>query len=103
MSPNCNPYSKQPGFGFRFLRAKTALEKFGRDCLARPYCRSFDNCFEMNDGRAVVWALMNAAIKAEAAGDPSLAQGIRNMGRAVWPEWLSIYEESNSSQPCLDI
>ena len=58
-----NPYLKQKGFGFRYLRAKSALERFGRDYLKRPYCRSFDNCFEMNDGDAVVWALMNTAIQ----------------------------------------
>lgn len=91
MSPPRNPYPKQDGFGFRYLRAKIALEKFGRDCFARPYCRSFDDCFEMHDGSAVVWALMHTAIRNAAAGDEFLKRGIENMGTNVWQDWLQVY------------
>lgn len=94
MTKPTNPYPKHDGFGFRYLRAKAALEKFGRDSFAQPYCRSFDTCFEMCDGDAVVWALMDRAIRNAAAGDPALAQGIRNLGARVWPQWLRVYEFS---------
>jgi len=92
MSKRLNPYPKRRGFGFRYLRAKALLERYGRDCLAQPYSRSFDNCFEMYDGDAIVWALMRTALRNEASGDPSLAQGIRRLGKSVWPDWLRVYE-----------
>jgi hypothetical protein len=99
MSKSRNPYPKQPGFGFRFLRARTALQEFGRNGLARPYSRSFDNCFENFDGHAVVWALMDHALRNEAADDRDLAEGIRRMGKAVWPQWLQVYEGHDPDQP----
>ena len=94
MIKRLNPNPKHKGFGFRYLRAKTLLERYGRDCLARPYSRSFDNCFENCDGDAVVWALMRTATRNEAVGDPYLAEGIRRTtGKNVWPpDWLRVYE-----------
>ena len=92
MNARRNPYPKQEGFGFRYLRAKTALERFGRNCMAEPYCRSFDTCFEMFDGRAVVWALMHTAIRNTARGDDFLKRGIENMGATVWQDWLKVYD-----------
>jgi hypothetical protein len=92
MTNRLNPYPKRKGFGFRYLRAKALLERYGRNCLARPCCRSFDNCFENFDGDAVVWALMRAAVRNEAAGDPCLGEGIRRLGKIVWPEWMRVYE-----------
>lgn len=87
-----NPYPRQDDFGLRFLRAKALLERFGRDCFKAPYSPSFDNCFEMFDGKAVVWALMDAALRNEANGEPHLAQGIRSMGPNVWAKWRAVYE-----------
>jgi hypothetical protein len=43
----------------------------------------------MFDSHAVVWALMHDAI----GGDELLEQGIRNMGKDVWPQWLAVYEQ----------
>jgi hypothetical protein len=51
---------------------------------------------EMFDGDAVVWALMHEAI----GGDVLLERGIRNMGKAVWPQWLEVYERRG--EPALD-
>ena len=99
MTARRNPYPKREGFGFRYLRAKTAWEKFGRDWQARPYCRSFDNCFEMFDGSAIVWALMHTAIRDAARGDDHLKRGIENMGANVWQDWLKVYAEP--AQPSL--
>ena len=101
MKPRRNPYPKHHGFGFRYLRAKTALETFGRDRQARPYSRSFDNCFEMYDGTAVVWALMHTAIRNAARGDSFLKRGIENMGANVWRDWLAVY--AGADQPELPL
>lgn len=94
----CNPYRRHAGFGFRVLRARCALERFGRDSEATPYCRSFDDCFEMDDGDAVVWALMHRAIRNTAAGNPLLERGIRNLGDAVWSDWLEVYRPPRPAQ-----
>lgn len=82
-----NPFKTMPGFGFRVARAKRALQKLGADCLAHIYTRSFDNCFEMGDGEAVVFALMQAV----AAGDDLLARGIRNVGGSMWSDWHELW------------
>jgi hypothetical protein len=84
-----NPYPRRQGFGLRVANAKRALRRLGRDCLAEIYTRGFDNCFEMFDGDAVVWALMREAV----TGDEILERGIRNMGKDVWPHWLAVYEQ----------
>lgn len=84
-----NPYPQNTGFGLRLYRAKRALERLGRDCLARIYTRGFDNCFEMGDGDAVVWALVEEALNNNA----TLKQGIQNMGKDVWPDWLRVHDE----------
>jgi len=86
-----NPYLTNKGFGLRCLRAQIALEKFGRDQLKRPYTRSFDNCFEMGDGNAVVWSLMHEATN----GNDDLKRGIENMGKNVWPHWLDVYHRND--------
>ena len=91
-----NPYLTRPGFGLRFNRAKAALESFGQDEFSRPYSRAFDNCFEMFDGDAVVWALMHDAI---AHNNGDLAEGIRRMGKDVWPQWLELYEQRGKHAP----
>lgn len=87
MSRRRNPYPTRPGFGLRVANARRALRRLGEDCLADIYTRGFDSCFEMFDGEAVVWALMQGAL----SGDYVLERGIRNMGDKVWPQWLAVY------------
>ena len=60
-----NPYPRRQGFALRVANAKRALRRLGRDCLADIYTRGFDNCFEMFDGDAVVWALMREAMNGD--------------------------------------
>jgi len=91
-----NPYLTRPGFGLRYSRAKAALEIFGQDEFSRPYSRAFDNCFEMFDGDAVVWALMHDAT---ANNNDELAEGIRRMGKDVWSQWLEVYEQRGIFAP----
>jgi len=90
-----NPYPRRQGFALRVANARRALRRLGRDCLADIYTRGFDSCFEMFDGDAVVWALMRDAVN----GDALLEQGIRNMGKAVWPQWLDVYERRGDDAP----
>ncbi len=92
-----NPYPKCDGFGFRLLRAKTALEKFGRNCCAEPYSRSFDNCFEMYDGKAIVRALVERALRNEAEGNLALKRGIENMG--CWSNWHHVHASTPTGKP----
>lgn len=75
-----NPYPKRPGFGLRVHRAEKAIRRYGNDVNFDPYTRAFDNCFEMDDGDAVVFALMHKAYS-EANQDlpPSLTMGLRRM------------------------
>lgn len=87
-----NPYPRCEGFGLRYLRAKALLERYARDDRKRPYCRTFDNCFENDDGDAVVWALVNTALRNRACGDSHLFDGIHRLGPNVWPDWRAIYD-----------
>ena len=84
---NKNPYQMLEGFGRRVACARKALLRLSADPLARIFTRSFDNCFEMHDGSAVVWALMHEAL----AGNDDLKQGIERTGS--WPHWLEVYKE----------
>jgi hypothetical protein len=106
--PSKNPYPRKRGFSLRVANAGRALRRLGDDCLANIYTRGFDSCFEMHDGSAVVWALMHQAIECQ---DTVLERGIRNMGAAVWPQWLEVYEQrgkyettslSDLFQPAMD-
>ena len=95
-TPHTNPYPRKAGFGLRVANAKRSLERLGRDCLVYIYTRGFDNNFENSDGEAVVWSLMHEAI----AGDNYyLRRGIENMGKAVWPQWLDVYEQRGKYAP----
>ena len=96
MTEKQNPYPRKSGFGLRVHYARQALEVFGRDVNAPPYSRAFENCFEMFDGDAVVWALMHSAI---VNNNGDLAEGIGRMGKAVWPHWLEVYEQSGKYAP----
>ena len=91
-----NPYPTKPGFGLRYQRAKAALEIYGQDEFCPPYSRSFDNCFEMYDGKAVIWALMHNAVHDK---NEDLAEGIRRTGKDVWPNWMEIYERRGNHAP----
>lgn len=82
-----NPYATRPGFGFRVANAKRALRRLGADCTIDIFTRGFDNCFEMYDGKAVVWALMHAALN----GDELLVAGIKAAGGCMWADWLELY------------
>jgi len=91
-----NPYPTQPGFGLRVKHAKAVLEIYGQDEFSKPYSRTFENCFEMFDGDAVVWSLMHDAI---ARNNGDLAEGIKRMGKNVWPHWLEVYEQRGVYAP----
>lgn len=93
-----NPYPKQKGFGLRVHRAETSIRKLAVDPFADIYTRSFDNCFEMNDGDAVVWALMDKALNEPDQYQQSLlTKGIqkmfsRTLNGQKYPEgWLDTY------------
>lgn len=83
-----NPYCTQPGFGLRVHRARSALKKFAINSADRPTSRSFDNCFEMYDGDAVVWQLMRDVV----TGDELLERGIRRMGGQLFADWMNVYD-----------
>jgi hypothetical protein len=91
MIPTLNPYPKQPGFSRRVAYAKRAVKQLARKPWNRSpvSSRNFDNCFENNDGTAVVWALMDAT-----RTDPELYQGIVYLdgGRGhLLEEWRRVY------------
>lgn len=95
--PN-NPYPTRSGFGLRVHRAETAIRKLARDPYADIFTRVFDNCFEMYDGDAVVWALMDKATKEpDCAGKSELTLGIQEMFKSTlkgqkYPDlWRKIY------------
>jgi len=94
-----NPYQKNHGFGLRVHRAETAIKKLANDHFANIYTRGFDNCFEMNDGDAVVWALMDKATKEpDQYGQSLLTEGIQQLfadklAGKKYPEiWLKTYQ-----------
>jgi hypothetical protein len=76
-----NPYKTYPGFGLRVAYAAKMLRLLaqGKHETYDPQwgwescvdSRRFDNCFEMHDSDAVVWALMH-----NAKSDPVLKGGI---------------------------
>jgi len=85
-----NPYTVQPGFSKRLAYAVAALHRLASDPDSRApvQARSFDSCFAMWDGNAVIWELVNRVRE----GDELLAQGIAGLGPAVWIDWLNIYQ-----------
>jgi len=92
MTNTKHPFPTRKWFGLRVANARRSLERLGCDCLAKIYTHGFDNCFEMSDGKAVVWQLMHEAL----SGNTILEQGIRNMGGTCWDEWLALY---HAAQP----
>lgn len=101
-----NPYPTYQGFGLRVYHAETAIKKLAVDPCVDIYTRGFDNCFEMYDGDAVVWALMDKAIREpDIDGQNHLTKGIQCMFKNTlngvkYPEnWLKIYHY----QPNLDL
>ena len=58
-----NPYPTQPGFSKRVAKAIAGFRRFSADGdLRKLHTRSFDDCFDNFDGKALVWALMEAAV-----------------------------------------
>lgn len=93
-----NPYPTQPGFDLRVRKAAKAIRMLAVDLFADIYTRKFDNCFEMDDGDAVVWALMDqATCEPDRFGQSLLTAGIQRMfSRTLegqkYPEcWLEVY------------
>ncbi|MBL4877079.1 MAG: hypothetical protein JKY10_11380 [Cohaesibacteraceae bacterium] len=76
-----NPYTTHKGFGLRVYRAEHMLRQHALKLDHDIHTRTFDNCFEMFDGDAVVFALMDKA-KSELAqtGSSTLAAGINRVG-----------------------
>lgn len=70
-------------FKARVAYAAQSLDRFGR-WNENPNSRSFDNCFEMYDGLAVVAALVQMA---EDLGGEHIRRGIEKCGSTVWAEW----------------
>jgi len=83
-----NPYPKQPGFGLRCHRARMALVELGLDQAVPTNHRAFDDYFEMNDGAAVVFYLMDHAIRLK---NKALEKGIRRKG--LWLHWKATYQQ----------
>ena len=100
-----NPYPRKKGFGLRVYRAEKAIKKLAADPFANIYSRAFDNCFEMGDGDAVVWALMHKAHQeVDPYGQSLLTRGIqemfrRTLGGQKYPEdWLKVYRNEEPSK-----
>ena len=94
-----NPYPTQPGFDLRVRNAAKAIRMLAVDPFAGIYTRKFDNCFEMDDGDAVVWALMDQATsEPDQFGQSLLTEGIQRMfsstleGRKFPEFWLEVYQ-----------
>ena len=108
-----NPYPKQAGFSQRVRRAEQALRKLAFDPSADVFTRSFDDCFEMHDGKAVVWTLMHKALQEPDNAGDSLTLGIQRLfgqsedGHRYPLSWLQIYYgtgvEGGPSQLSLDL
>lgn len=87
-----NPYTKQAGFTIRLGYAQRKLCKWAQanfDALLHPASRAFFKCFEGEDSKAVVWALMHSATH----GDYWLRLAIQSLGMVIWRRWLQVYEE----------
>lgn len=73
--------------------AKKALRRLGENPDARVFTREFDGCFEMGDGDAVVFQLMDAAL----SGDDLLLRGIKRLGNETWLNWSECYEKGREA------
>lgn len=105
-----NPYSKQKGFVLRVYRAEQAIKKLGLDPFAYIYICSFNNCFEMGDGDAVVWALIHKAHQEpDEHGQSLLTKGIQQMfsrtlnGMKYPKEWLDVYHKRTEDEGQLEL
>lgn len=104
-----NPYPTRPGFGLRVHYARKVLillaqgsdyvtdNKTG-EVYSRAHDRKMDNCFENFDGDAVVWALMDSAIRESALyGCTFLMRGIEKFcGNA---ECLAVWQATYDHKP----
>lgn len=89
-----NPYPRHSGFSRRVQIAEAALRKRGKGDT-NIFTRAFDNCFEMYDGSAVVWAMMFDAIE---MNDTNLKAGIVSMGPVLWDDWMKVYLAADISK-----
>jgi hypothetical protein len=91
-----NPYQTHPGFGLRVAYAEKSLKDLvdGKDDItcqrsgetySRVRSRQMDNCFENDDGHAVIWALMHRA-----RTDAILMQGIERFTGNGFKHWERI-------------
>lgn len=111
-----NPYPMRPGFGLRVHRAELALRRLGINPSLDIYRRSLDDCFEMGDGDAVVFALMHKAYtEPDSKGRSDLSQGIKRAFRrelsmdgfpvrweqVAWPQFQpTLFEVVQTSEKC---
>jgi hypothetical protein len=83
-----NPYPRLTGFSNRVAYAERKLRELGRDPYCDIFSRKFDDCFEMGDGDAVVFALMTKATR-----NPLLLQGIQRLdGGEVPQRWQEVFQ-----------
>jgi len=73
--------------------ARRALRELAENPEGRIFTRKFDNCFEMGDGAAVVFQLMDSALN----GDDVLLQGIKGLGNETWLNWTECYEKGKEA------
>jgi hypothetical protein len=95
-----NPYKTKKGFGLRVHRAEQYISKMSYDFRYDGNSRSLDNCFEMYDGDAVVFALMSKAKQEpDEYGQSHLTRGIQKMfsmslNAEGWPpSWQEVYDK----------
>jgi hypothetical protein len=84
-----NPYPKEPGFSQRVRTAAAALRRLAHNPWdRRPVkARTFDNCFEMYDGDAVAWELMDMVMR----GDQELEAGLEAWGPNILSSFTRVY------------
>lgn len=82
-----NPYPIKPGFRARVAKARKALHRLALEPSLNIYTRAFDACFEMHDGDAVVFELMETAFRE----DHLLARGIKLSTGAGYSVWFEIW------------
>ncbi len=92
-----NPYPTRTGLGLRVAYAAATLRDLARgndgatdprtgEEYSRAHSRPMDNCFENDDGEAVVWALME-----KAQSDRVLMDGIRAFMGGGFEDWQRVY------------
>ena len=107
-----NPYPTRPGFGLRVRYATNALKNLAlgndeaidrrsKETYSRVHSRQMDNCFEMHDGKAVVWELMHiAAQEPDLYGQSLITKGINQFcGKSGIEHWQNVYAGTAETTP----